>query len=287
MDILDSHPAGRAAAVRLLVDQELRAAELKAKHHPLPLTIAIQYWTGDEDAAMRLAHLIADLEPAPRSDVLIIFARRTGTERTTLFETTKMKCSEKFPVSEIEVSFTGKKGHPDGCYALWAGTMDRLVGDWRLGNHHCTNIMTVEADGIPTTPDWIDRIKAGHAENLRNFKRVTGHTVQSPEPHVNGTLVMHASAWTDHASLHHCPRNKAWDIHHGQVLMSEAGLNVPIQNVYGFEDISYPVFCNFAREYAWLSNIKDDSGVHCLLTLMNEILVRGLVGHAATESAKR
>ena len=93
---------------------------------PLPpagLVVALQYWHGDRAAAMRLARLIAAIEPAPRRDVTIAFARRFDLPDLTADEHEAAEAVRaRFPLITFRSRREGT-GHPDGANALAAGTM--------------------------------------------------------------------------------------------------------------------------------------------------------------------
>lgn len=229
---------------------------------PLGLIVAIQFWEGDAEQAFRLARLLTDIEPAHRDDVTIALCGRFDTERTPHLVDTWWHCLKRFRA----VSLRSKReatGHPDGCFGLWAGTMEQLAERWATGQTEACSVFTVEADGVPLSVDWISRLQREHARALRAGKRVTGAFTESGGelPHINGSLLAHLSLWADRPSLHRTPAGQAWDIFHAPALLAEAQATPLIKNVYGARAWSPEALAAMAKETAWLSSTKDTSAL--------------------------
>jgi len=227
---------------------------------PSGLVIALQYYAGDEGAAMRVARLIADLEPARRDDVLLAFCRRHDTPQSRLSWDTQLHCGFKFGTMAIQSERKGE-GFPAGPNGLWSGTMDALARAWRSGKLPVSSVFCCEPDGVPLRRDWIGVLKAEHARTLRAGKRVTGPWVEHPIPHFNGTFISHLSLWWDRPSLHETPAEQAWDLFHAHVLASEGQATGAIKNIYGAVDWTPGALAALARETAWLTSTKDTSAI--------------------------
>lgn len=228
---------------------------------PSGLVIALQYWPGDEVRAMRLARLIADIEPKRRDDVALFFCRRHDmvTESALAWETW-LHCAQKFRVGKLRSRREGE-GHPRGCNELWSGVMDQLSEGWWAGRHSGHSVFTIEADGCPLRADWIDIIAAEQDLALKGGKRVTGALMNRGFRHINGSLVAHFSLWQDRPSLHRTPSDQAWDLFHAGALLTEARPTTWIKNVYGAKGWTPGVLEPMSKETAWLSNTKDDSAI--------------------------
>lgn len=233
---------------------------------PAGLVLAIQYWEGDEAQAMRLARLLADIEPEAREDgTVLALCRREDLELpSALAEETLFHCSTKFKVMRLRARRPGK-GHPEGCNALAASVLDQLAIAWRAGNLGAPSVFLMEADGCPLSADWINRLRAEHQDALLRGKRVTGAytegTVPIRIPHINGSLIAHLSMWFDRPSLHQTPTSEAWDLFHAIAIMQEAQPTGLMRNLYGARDWSDSALAALARESAWLANTKDDSAL--------------------------
>ena len=267
--MIENHPMGVTVAANMAIEDARRRMVLE--HHPMKLGIAIQFWKGDKAEALRLARFLADLEPHHRGDVLLILASRFDIPETDQdVRDAAFYCGRKFPTTHLR-SGRIAEGHPAGCFGLWAGTAERCYELYSEKGWPLENVLFVEADGVPTRFDWIDWFKSLHQKNLDSGSRITGYRMEGSRdypPHINGSLCMHMSAWPDYPSLHRCPGNQAWDCFHGQVLLGEAGRSPGICNLYGAHDLSMSVFKTLARDYAWVSSVKDESAWECAQTLL-------------------
>ncbi|HXJ49639.1 MAG TPA: hypothetical protein VNF91_10770, partial [Candidatus Acidoferrum sp.] len=208
----------------------------------------------------RLARLIADIEPKFRDDVILVLASRFDLEETKLGWDTAVYCGTKFKVMRVR-SKREAMGHPDGSFAVWAGTLDALAEGWASGSLQAQSALMLEADGVPLRADWIDILVAEHKRTLESGKRITGPEMNEGTPHLNGSMFVHLSAWLDRPSLHRCPPGQAWDLFHADVLMTEGRGTGRMRNVYGASRWSADALRNMARECAWLASSKDDSAL--------------------------
>jgi len=241
----------------------LRERSVTANYVSIPpqaLVVAIQYYADDEHAALRLARLLADIEPQRRDDVIIAFARRFDCPPSGALSGTFLHVGKKFGVINLP-SIREATGHPDGCNGIWRSTMEQLSSSWYRGNLGACSVFTVEPDGCPLSADWADRIQAEHRRAVRAGKRVSGCLIEQPFPHVNGTLVAHLSMWRDRLSLHDTPPGQAWDLFHAAALMAECQPTALIKNVYGAQEWSSPALAAMAKETAWLASTKDASAI--------------------------
>ena len=278
--LIETHPLGPTVASHLVAEWQLRQARLA--HHPMPLMVAIQFWKGDKYHALRLARFLADIEPEFRLDTIIALAARYDVEIDKEIQKTYDYVSHKFPVTLMR-SNRQATGHPDGCFGVWAGTAEnsysRLLSGWPVAN-----VMFVEPDGVPARFDWADAAKRAHAANLLCGKRITGARMDGAfyEPHVNGTMLMHLSAWGDHPSWRSCVKDLAWDCYHGQSMLGELGPVPTILNLYGAQDLSLSVYKTIGANYSWIASVKDESAWECAQSLVGkkwDELSRSVGGH--------
>lgn len=223
--------------------------------------IAIQYWAGDEQRALRVARLIADIEPQPRADVHVYLIRRWDCPPSTDLDRTAAHVRTKFPVGVLQSDEPGE-GHPCGANVLWTYAMRQLAVRWLQGSG-MPSVLLAEHDSVPLSRDWIERLKLEHAAALSGGKRISGCLMERPGPipHVNGSMLMHLSAWFDHPSLHVTPAWEAWDVWHRVVLGNECRPTPLIRNIYGARNWSPEALAALSKEVAWLANTKDDSAL--------------------------
>lgn len=268
--LIEHHKLGATVAAQLVTEWALR--QERSLHHPLPLMVAIQFWDGDKGEALRLARFLAQLEPAFRDDTMIALAGRFDVPMDGEIAATMIEVGRRFPVAFLR-SKRAAVGHPDGCYGLWAGTAENAVERWVGGWRQCENVLYVEADGVPARWDWIDHLKRAHAENLAAGKRITGARMNGGrfyESHVNGSMLMHASAWVDRPSWHACPTGVAWDCFHARTMLAELGSATGIVNLYGGKDLTLAMYKTLGANYAWIASVKDDSAWACAQSLIGE-----------------
>jgi len=227
---------------------------------PDRLVVAIQFYDGDQAAALRLARLLSDIELRRRDDVILAFARRFDCPPSDELQRTLLYCGRKFPVMDLPSKREGV-GHPNGCNELWSSTVEQLSDAWQAGSLNVCSVFTVEPDGCPLSVDWIDRLHVEHQRALRAGKRVSGCLIESPIPHVNGTLIAHLSMWHDRLSLHRTPPAQAFDLFHAAVLTQECQPTTLIKNLYGATGYSVGALGALAKETAWITSTKDDSAV--------------------------
>lgn len=308
---IENHPCGATVAGHLAVENMKRQAQ--APHHPLRMAIALQFWRGDMGQALRLARLLADIEPRRREDVTLIFASRFDVERTKELRQTERYCHEKFPVIFMR-SKRMATGHPDGCFGLWAGTLENCY-EGLIGGAPFDNVAIVEADGAPARFDWIDTWKKRHQRTLDLGKFVTGARMEGNEmyeSHINGSCAIHVPWWKATTSLHSCPSGIAWDCFMGPTMLAASSASRAVCNLYGAENLSLSVFKTLGRDYAWIASVKDDSAYRCARSLIPEnfkklyesawgkpkkekhatwkkrrMMSRGTVGNSGKKSTKR
>lgn len=225
------------------------------------MTLALQYWAGDEPQALALARLLADLAKEERRDLYLVLARRQDCPLSEEAERTRAYCSEKFSVMMLR-SDRPERGHPDGCHGLWAGTMAKLYVLWKRGGLPWLAGRTVfgcEADAWPLRPDWQDRIEEAHTRTLTQGLRVTGAVMDVPMPHVNGNFILTLDLLGDYPGLYECPAGVAWDLHHAGVLIRETRACHVIRNEYNTRDWTPGSLNPIGRESAFIHGVKDDS----------------------------
>jgi hypothetical protein len=155
--------------------------------------IALQFWQGDREPAMRLARLLADLEPHKSETVDFLFSARFD---CTHDHSTVDYVSRKFNVHKW-VNRRRGVGWPHGCNELWLGTIEWV---WRMMEArripHYKAILNFEADCAPLKPGWAD-ILAGlwDKENTARQGKLSemGHICENGpdgQGHINGNCIV-------------------------------------------------------------------------------------------------
>lgn len=158
--------------------------------------IALQFWEGDRNAAMRLAKYLADLE-------------RTHTDFADFLLVNRFDCR---PIERADAALSRKfnlyhwrtrsrvEGWPAGCNAMWVSTIE-WVKSMCYGNGRNSKvrpydfIFTCEADGAPIRRDWIAALRMSWlAANKAKPVTIAGPLVGVPGthtlPHINGNCLV-------------------------------------------------------------------------------------------------
>ena len=156
------------------------------------LLIALQFWKGDKDGAMKLARFLADLEPVHSSLADFVFINRFDCPPADRDVIEKM--SRKFNTYSYQSPQRGV-GWPDGCNSLWFGTMEWAFSFMEVNRiPRYKAIFTCEADGAPLFRDWVCRMSAAWDKTQSGSKPVyvAGPLVSGNgvEEHVNGNCLV-------------------------------------------------------------------------------------------------
>ncbi len=172
------------------------------------MILALQFWADDRDQAMRLARLIADLEPIPRNDVYFLFSARFDCKHD---EETIQYVSKKFKI----LRHTTKRkatGWPNGPNQQMACTYEFCVEQRKrnriVGSDY---VMLLESDAVPLRADWIDLLKA---EFLGCGKKVLGAWLKFGDAnceHINGNCILSLDLWKKFPAIMHPPSRGGWD----------------------------------------------------------------------------
>lgn len=151
---------------------------------PSKILIALQYWEGDRSQAMRVARLMADLEPKLCEIADFLFCARFDCEHD--LETINY-VSKKFTTYHFINRNRRGQGWPFGCNELWFGTMTHILEQTEAGNMpQYKAILTCEADSFPLCPGWLEVL---HSEWDEKKAQVVGVLLNSPLEHVNGNAL--------------------------------------------------------------------------------------------------
>jgi len=187
---------------------------------PRKILLAIQFWEGDKAQAMKVARLIADLEPRHSDRADFLFVSRF--DCTHDLDTIKY-VSGKFNVRH-HISRRRAVGWPFGPNELWFETMqyvyEHTIDGRRVGDYKA--VLTFEADAFPLCPNWIPMLSDAWDETRP--ANVVGALLRHPGLHVNGNalfscdtaftywLVRQLSGCTPHGGWDYvlAPRFKEW-----------------------------------------------------------------------------
>lgn len=224
------------------------------------LILALQYWSGDYDHAMRLARFIAGLEEEKRKDVEFLFVPRFDApdpEPSVLIEV-----GARFAVSTHRSRRRGV-GHPAGCNDLWHDLLGEMwrrclqVPGWADKYH---GVYSLEADNVPLCRDWLDRIQAEWKAAREAGKLLLGCRMETPAPHINGNLLFVPNLYGRIRGLEGCPSQYAWDVFHADKWLGQSAFSAEITNFYQATEVPRSrIYGKGGAKYAVVHGVKDDS----------------------------
>lgn len=225
--------------------------------------IAIQYWRGDIDKAMRLARLIADLEPTRRDDVDFVFIARADCDHD---EAAVQYVSRKFNVRKLKC-IARATGHPWGCWVLWYSLMEWFYLGLQSGKlPEYKWIFPFEADCVPISRTWINEC---HEEFISSRVNLLGSETFHYSQHLNGNLM--ASSDLDFlkwlirdVTVAGVPRQEPWDIYlFPKFTQWGVGFSSKIINRCGQRTMEQKeVQWLQSHGWAFVHGVKDDSLFH-------------------------
>lgn len=152
------------------------------------ILIALLFWKQDRAQAMKLARLLADLEPEHSSRADILFVSRFDCKHDTV---TEKYVSRKFNVHSYTSTRRGV-GWPLGCNSIFFGAMEWIYHKIASGKiPHYQAVFLIAADSAPLRKDWLAQI---HSEwlALNHHRRVcvAGAWIPGEHEHINGDCMM-------------------------------------------------------------------------------------------------
>jgi hypothetical protein len=154
------------------------------------IILALQFWEGDKATAMRIARMMADIEPAFRDDVLFLFCARFDCVHD---KETVEYVSKKFPV-ETYTCFRRCTGWPAGPNAIWHDVTNELAARrMRGGLQEYEAVFTFEPDVVPIRKDWIDQLHLEWKNTHEQGKSLTGCWLPfcgNGLGHINGNMLL-------------------------------------------------------------------------------------------------
>lgn len=231
------------------------------------MTLVLQFWRRDKKVAMELARLIADIEPCFREDVMLVFARQTGTPFDAELCDTALHVGRKMAFTHLEVPVDESKKYPGIAFDPFKGAISYLASAYLRGALPYPNAFFFEPDGCPTRRTWINDLLVAHQQTLAEGKYLTGvrmssSTDLSSNPdHPNGTMAWHLPYWWNTPALRFCPPNAAWDIFHGRTLLNALGQSPVIANLWGLAPDEQS-FKALGVPFCWVTSVKNGLPLH-------------------------
>ncbi len=151
------------------------------------ILLVIPFWEGDKPQAMKLAKLLADLEPKHSDQADLLFVSR--------FDCAHDIAAEKLVSRKFNTfSYTSKRrgtGWPMGCNALFFGAMEWAFHKVNAGQVPAYKaVLILAGDGAPLQKDWLSFFLAEVGQAA-----VAGALIESVPgfdgyPHINGDTML-------------------------------------------------------------------------------------------------
>lgn len=180
---------------------------------PTKILLALQFWAGDKDQAMRVARLIADLEPRHSDFADFLFVSRFDCDHDL---STVEYVSSKFNCHTFVNRHRRGTGWPSGCNDLWFGTMDHVYSFCEAKRFPPYKaVLTFESDSCPLVPNWHRELSRAWDESaVPKDVKMFGARVEHPLPHINGNALFSADMkflyWISR-QIGGCNPTKGWD----------------------------------------------------------------------------
>lgn len=225
----------------------------------MKIVLCLQYWDNDKANAMRLARLIADLQPSWSDRFEFMFVPRFD---SSLDEQTVRYVSRKFNVW-THISTRREIGWPAGCNGivsdLFMDSVRRVKdGTWA----HVKAVWLLEADCLPLSVDWLDKIEQEWDKAQADGKLLVG--AWQPEwsnvGHINGNMLFSPSLATVVRGLEGCPPHMPWDTFHAQKFSRHWWKSGQLVNFYKRTNVTAEEIWPDGGNWVFVHGIKDDSG---------------------------
>lgn len=231
------------------------------------MIVALQYYQGDLEQTMSLARLLADLEDEPCFNLTLALVRQPDTELSPLVERTIKHCQKKFTVESVASPYWGK-GHPEGCTALWKGTISHYYERFKkkeLGHH--TSIFTLDGgDGVPLFKGWLSLAEVIHRITLERGKLISGspYYLGTCPLHVNPNAIFEFEVFEKTKLLVDFPiydgtLNTHFDIYHREEMLANTSLSSIVRTDWRGNGIAAnkDILQQRSKKHLWLHGYKD------------------------------
>ena len=225
------------------------------------LLIALQYWDGDRDRALKLARFLADLEPVKSTLADFLVVARFD---SSLDDTTTKQLARKFNVYTFKSRRRGT-GWPDGCNELWFSTMEwaqSMIAAKKVPAYKA--IFTCEADGCPIQRNWIEWMSLEWDRVNRAKPIVIAGALVDPGPHINGNaLITGAPGFLNWIArrVGGVRPGCGWDYCLAQDFRRWGWADIPgMKSIYNTPTFSAEAYADMIKNnWIWVHGVKDTS----------------------------
>lgn len=224
------------------------------------LLLALQFWERDKPTAMKVARLIADLEPEHSEKADFLFMARFDCAHD---QDTVKYVSRKFNV-HTAIGRRRGTGWPQGCNDAWFSLIDFTYEQVAAKKFEAYKaILTFEADSCPIIPNWITKLHEAWDKAKVNM---LGVLCPHPVPHINGNLLLSAEEsvlYTVSRKICGCPGHMGWDWALAKQFKALGWADCPrMRSLYAYPTLLEGDFHNLLKAgVCFLHGVKDLSAI--------------------------
>jgi hypothetical protein len=231
------------------------------------ISLCLQCWPGDQDQAIELASLIADIEPARREDTEFFLIYRKDCHPTVAkyFEAIT---ADKFGRTGAYMARNHDEGWAGGCNMLAASSFIEMTLLRRSDMCQHDGFLLFEPDCVPLAIDWLDQLSAEWERVKSIGKEAFGHWHQQGDEstlHMNGNAVWRTDFFDCYPTHIVGAQSQGWDYFFREKFIQiscDSDLIFQLYNTYG---LSREVFNELKKNGVrpvFLHGVKDASARH-------------------------
>jgi hypothetical protein len=228
------------------------------------ISLCLQCCPFDQAAALDLAELICDLEPAKREETEFFLIYRKDCPQTVPKAFEKL-AGQKFGRSAARMARNHDTGHPGGSNMLAHSAfmeMSILRRDKLCQN---SGFLLFEPDCVPLTSDWLDRLSAEWDLAMAQGHEAIGHWHQQFDPttlHLNGNAIFKVTHFDRYPNLLIGPETLGWDYFYREKLVEISRDTSLMTQLYNWPTISAAQLAELTKngqKPVFLHGVKDHS----------------------------
>jgi hypothetical protein len=231
------------------------------------ISLCLQCWPGDQDAAIELTALIADMEPVRREETEFFLIYRKDCPLALAHYFTAI-AAPKFGRVGAYVARNHDEGWAGGCNMLAASAFIEMTLLVRQETCRNTGFLLFEPDCVPLALDWIDQLSAEWDRVCFIGKEAFGHWHQQGDAstlHMNGNAVWRTTFFDEHPTSIIGAATQGWDYFYREKFIEiscDSSLIYQLYNTYGLSLEDFLAIKKNGVRPVFLHGVKDASARH-------------------------
>ena len=243
------------------------------------ILLALQYWDGDKDQAVKLLDLFSKtIDPKNEfADILIYYRADSSAPNQQTLERLNVPFERVWCLKSKNVMH----GWPNGCNQLWS---DLVTDAYIRSSQSSTNnapewacykaVFTIESDSCPIKKSWLKELSE---EWDRHNACVLGTWLPNNDEHeglghINGNALFCIDIVKKCPSIAGTPYDKAWDTYHAKVFKETGWAITPkVVSMHNSKTLTTDQFNNLKKtDCVFLHGVKDNSVMEMYLNENSE-----------------